>query len=170
VTSWKILPLGPERVEEFLDVLETVAAEGKWIGTEAPIDRAERSSRLSEGIEDGTNVMFIAEVDGRVVGGAGLHQMTRHTGLFDLGMMILEEWRRRGIGSALVRHLIDAARDRNAYKISLQVWPHNEAAIALYERFGFVKEGYLRRQWLRRSGEIWDVIVMGLLLDEPSEP
>jgi RimJ/RimL family protein N-acetyltransferase len=164
VTEWKVEILVPDRVDEFLDVLEVVAAEGKWIGTEAPIDRADRTRRLTAGLEDGTDLMFVSEADGRVVGGAGLHQVA--PGLYDLGMMILEPWRRRGIGSELLRQCIDAARGRNAYKITLQVWPHNDGAIALYERFGFVKEGYLRRQWRRQSGEIWDVVVMGLLLDE----
>ena len=52
------------------------------------------------------------------------------------------------------------------HKIALQVWPHNEAAIALYERYGFEREGYLKRHWRRRSGELWDAVVMGLLLTE----
>jgi RimJ/RimL family protein N-acetyltransferase len=161
-----VQPLNPEQVDEFLDVLESVAAEGKWIATEAPIDRADRRDHLTAGIENGTSVMFVVEDEGRVVGGAGLHQIA--PGLYDLGMMILEQWRGRGIGSALLSQCIDAAKSRQAYKISLQVWPHNDAAIALYERFGFVKEGYLRRQWRRKSGELWDAVVMGLLLDEPS--
>jgi RimJ/RimL family protein N-acetyltransferase len=167
VTQWRVEPLVPDRADDFLDVLETVAAEGKWIGTEAPIDRADRRRRLIAGIEDGTNVMFSVDVEGVIVGGASLHQIA--PGLYDLGMMILEDWRRRGIGSALLRRCIDAAKTRHAYKITLQVWPHNDAAIALYERFGFVKEGYLRKQWRRKSGELWDAVMMGLLLDEVTQ-
>jgi hypothetical protein len=44
-------------------------------------------------------------------------------------------------------------------------WPDNEPVHRLYERFGFVQEGYLRRHHPRRSGEIWDAVVMGLVLD-----
>ena len=48
---------------------------------------------------------------------------------------------------------------------------HRLAAIALYRRHGFAVEGYLHRHWRRRNGELWDAIVMGLLVDEPaSEP
>jgi RimJ/RimL family protein N-acetyltransferase len=57
------------------------------------------------------------------------------------------------------------ARKAGAHKIALQVWPHNAAAIALYERFGFRREGYLTRHYRRRSGELWDAIIMGLPLD-----
>jgi hypothetical protein len=43
--------------------------------------------------------------------------------------------------------------------------PWNEAAIALYRKFGFVEEGRLRKQYRRQSGELWDVLVMGLVLE-----
>jgi RimJ/RimL family protein N-acetyltransferase len=52
--------------------------------------------------------------------------------------------------------------------VALQVWPHNHAARALYRRFGFADEGLLRRHYRRRNGELWDAVVMGLVLDESS--
>jgi RimJ/RimL family protein N-acetyltransferase len=51
------------------------------------------------------------------------------------------------------------------HKLSLEVFPSNEAAIALYRKFGFVEEGRLRSHYRRQSGELWDVLVMGLLLE-----
>jgi RimJ/RimL family protein N-acetyltransferase len=39
------------------------------------------------------------------------------------------------------------------------VFPYNEAAIALYERFGFVREGY-RKEHYRRGDEFVDAILM----------
>ncbi len=47
---------------------------------------------------------------------------------------------------------------------SLSVWPHNTAAIALYRKYGFVEEGRRLKQIRRQSGELWDVVDMGLLL------
>jgi ribosomal protein S18 acetylase RimI-like enzyme len=83
----------------------------------------------------------------------------------DLGMAVLAAWRGRGVGSALLAEGIDQARAAGAHKIALQVWPHNRAAIALYERFGFQREGYLTRHYRRRSGELWDAVIMSLRLD-----
>jgi RimJ/RimL family protein N-acetyltransferase len=40
------------------------------------------------------------------------------------------------------------------HKLSLSVFPHNEAAIALYRKFGFEEEGYRRKQMRRASGEL----------------
>ena len=44
-------------------------------------------------------------------------------------------------------------------KLELHVFPHNEPALALYENFGFVKEGY-RRQHYRRGDELVDAVLM----------
>ena len=107
--------------------------------------------------------MLVAEEGGSIVGQLSLKNMN---GLMDLGMLVLAASRGRGVGKALLRTAIDRARELGSHKITLQVWPHNVAAIALYEGFGFEREGYLRRQWKRKNGEIWDAVVMGLQLDE----
>jgi RimJ/RimL family protein N-acetyltransferase len=57
------------------------------------------------------------------------------------------------------------ARDRRT-QVEPEVFPWNEPAIALYRKFGFVEEGRLRKQYRRQNGELWDVLVMGLVLDE----
>jgi RimJ/RimL family protein N-acetyltransferase len=47
----------------------------------------------------------------------------------------------------------------------LHVFPWNTAAIALYENFGFVQEGY-RRGHYRRGDEFVDAILMALAVPE----
>ncbi|MGH9179068.1 MAG: GNAT family N-acetyltransferase [Acidimicrobiales bacterium] len=90
----------------------------------------------------------------------------RPYGVADLGMLVAAGWRGRGVGTALVLTALDWARQAGAHKVALQVWPHNQAAIGLYRKLGFVEEGRLRRHYRRRNGELWDAVVMGLLLDE----
>jgi ribosomal protein S18 acetylase RimI-like enzyme len=144
-------------------MLVEVAGEGRWIATEAPVDVDQRRRRLVEDIEREDAIVLVAEAGGQPVGELGLH-LARY-GVADLGMAVAAGWRGRGIGSALLAEAIDQARTAGAHKIALQVWPHNAAAIALYERFGFQREGYLTRHYRRRSGELWDAVVMGLPLD-----
>jgi RimJ/RimL family protein N-acetyltransferase len=118
---------------------------------------------MVEDVEREDAIVLVAETGGQVVGELGLH-LARY-GVADLGMAVAAGWRGRGIGSALLAEAIDQAGKAGAHKIALQVWPHNTAAIALYERFGFQREGYLTRHYRRRSGELWDAVVMGLRLD-----
>jgi len=107
--------------------------------------------------------MLVAEDDGRIVGELGI-EVARY-GVAEFGMMVSADGRGRGVGSALLSGAIEWARGAGAHKVALQVWPHNEAAIALYRKFGFEQEGLLRRHYRRRNGELWDAVVMGLALD-----
>jgi RimJ/RimL family protein N-acetyltransferase len=76
------------------------------------------------------------------------------------------------VGSALLEAAIAWARDVGAHKVGLQRWPHNARAAALYEKFGFEEEGRLVRHYRRKNGELWDAVIMGLVLDEetPGSP
>ena len=85
-------------------------------------------------------------------------------GFGEIGMMVSADWRRGGVGTALVAAAIEWARARSLHKLTLSVFPHNEAAIALYRKFQFAEEGRLTQHIRRANGELWDLIEMGLLL------
>jgi RimJ/RimL family protein N-acetyltransferase len=68
------------------------------------------------------------------------------------------------VGSALVAAAIEWARAQGMHKLSLGVFPHNAAAIALYRKFGFVDEGRRVKHIRRSNGELWDLVDMGLHL------
>ncbi len=162
-----VRPAGRDDVDQLLDLLESVAAEGRWIGTEAPVDRVARRRQIIETVEGSDRAArFVAEAGGALVGNLWIDLRTY--GVADLGMLVAREWRGRGVGSALMERGIAWAREAGAHKVALQLWPHNHAALALYRKFGFVQEGLLRRHYPRRNGELWDAVVMGLVLDEHS--
>ena len=106
--------------------------------------------------------VFVAEAeDGSVVGRLSIardqHPASRHVA--DLGLMVSQAHRRQGVGRALLAAAVEWARKQDVRKLELHVFPHNEAAIALYEQFGFVREGYRRRHY-RRGDEFVDAILM----------
>lgn len=78
--------------------------------------------------------------------------------------MVARDWRGRGVGSALVAAAIEWGRERGLHKLSLGVFSHNDAAIALYRKHGFEVEGRRCKHIRRENGELWDLIDMGLLL------
>jgi RimJ/RimL family protein N-acetyltransferase len=153
----------PGDVDALVALLVAVAGEGRWIATEAPVNVERRRRRFVEDIEGDDAIILVAEAGGEPVGELGLHLAPY--GVAELGMAVAAGWRGRGVGGALLAEGIERARAAGAHKLALQVWPHNPAAIALYERFGFEREGYLRRHYRRRSGELWDAVIMGLRLD-----
>ncbi|MEX2645338.1 MAG: GNAT family N-acetyltransferase [Gaiellaceae bacterium] len=78
----------------------------------------------------------------------------------DLGLMVAEGWRRQGIGRALLEAAVEWARGAGVRKLELHVFPHNEAAIRLYEQFGFEREGYRKQHYRRSTGDYVDAILM----------
>jgi RimJ/RimL family protein N-acetyltransferase len=142
-----------------LDVSRMFAAaaeERDGIATEPPVDVEARARSLTlEG-------SFVAEADGEIVG--MLHVERSRFGFGELGMAVARPWRGRGVGTALLEAAMKWAREEGLHKLSLSVFPHNAAAIALYRRFGFVEEGRRIKHFRRASGELWDAIDMGLLL------
>ena len=55
--------------------------------------------------------------------------------------------RRRGVGAALVSHLLDVAYSERRRSVSLEVRASNTGAMQLYEGFGFVKIGVRKRYY-----------------------
>ncbi len=133
-----------------------VAEERDGIATEPPVDAEARAAswRL-----DGTLAALVGD---DIVG--FVHVEPNRFGFGELGMAVARDWRGRGVGSALVAAAIEVARERGLHKVSLSVFPHNAAGIALYRKFGFVEEGRRVKHYRRSSGELWDTIEMGLLL------
>jgi RimJ/RimL family protein N-acetyltransferase len=106
--------------------------------------------------------VFVAERDdgtlvGRLSIGRDPHPASTHVA--DVGLMVAQDARRQGVGTALMRAAVDWARGAGVHKLELHVFPWNEAAIALYEAFGFEREGFRKRHY-RRGGEFVDAILM----------
>ena len=149
----------PGREEDRLPlafVFAAVAEERDGIATEPPVDVEARAASWT--IEE----TIVAEADGAIVG--SVHVERSRFGFGEIGMAVAREWRGRGVGSALLAAAIEWSREQGLHKLSLGVWPHNAAAIALYRKFGFVDEGLRVRHIRRSSGEVWDVLEMGLFL------
>jgi RimJ/RimL family protein N-acetyltransferase len=138
------------------EIMAAVAVEGDKIATEPPVDIEARASNWHL---EGT---LVAVAGTEIVG--SLHVEASRFGFGEIGMVVVREWRRRGVGSALLAAAIEWSRDYGLHKLSLGVFPHNDAAIALYRRFGFVEEGRRLNHIRRANGELWDVVEMGFVL------
>ena len=159
--------------DQWVALYMAVAEEGRWTAGEPPATdrdswRNDLRDRFAERFDrPDQHAVLVAEASGAIIGQAALDFAPY--GVASLGMAVACDWRRRGVGTALLQAVVAVARERGAHKVALQAWPHNNAAIALYRRAGFVEEGVLRRHYRRRNGELWGAVVMGLLLDETGQ-
>lgn len=111
------------------------------------------------------HVRLVAVMDDRVVALAGLepgaHRRRVHAA--SIGMSVHDDFAGRGVGTALMAALIDQADNwLNIRRLELTVYTDNTRAIALYERFGFEREGVLRAYAFREGGYV-DALTMARL-------
>lgn len=87
----------------------------------------------------------------------------QHNGL--LTMFINKDYRSKGLGTIMMKGLIDWAReDKIIEKLSLYVFASNEKAIGLYKKMGFFVEGYMRKDMKMRDGSYVDSVLMARLV------
>ena len=136
---------------------------GRWLITTTDWRSAGEERRYLKALrryEDAA--VYVAETEeGEIVGRLSVardpHPASAHVA--DLGLMVAARHRRRGIGRALLRQAVEWARVHQVDKLELHVFPHNAPAIALYESFGFEREGYRARHFRRDDGYV-DAILM----------
>jgi putative acetyltransferase len=108
---------------------------------------------------------LVACIDGQIVGQLTLSVLEqarrRHTAT--LGMGVDPAFHRRGVGSALMAAMVDLCDNwLQVTRIELTVFADNVAAIGLYKKFGFEREGTARRHAMR-NGELVDTDYMARL-------
>ena len=151
---------------QLLDLYEAVAAEGRWIGTEPGFDRDRYRSNWLRWLDDPRFLLIVATDGDAVVGNLAVYPDLEYG--FQLGMLVDEGHRHRGIGRAMMLHALDWAREHAIAAVHLFVFPHNERAIALYRSMGFVEIERYPADVKRANGELWDTLLMRKEIGEPA--
>lgn len=97
-------------------------------------------AELDELIRSEASTMFVARVDGRIVGSLTLAMFRIPTGVraWIEDVVVDDSARGHGVGEALNMAAIDHARRHGAVTVDLTSRPSREAANRLYQRIGFV--------------------------------
>jgi RimJ/RimL family protein N-acetyltransferase len=162
--NFVVRPADPSDAQGVKELGDEVSAEPEgWLATQDGWRSVGDERRYLRAIRRYPHAaVFVAEAeDGRIVGRLSLardqHPASRHVA--DLGLMVARSHRRQGIGSALLEAAAGWARENDVRKLELHVFTYNEAAIKLYERFGFQREG-LRKRHYRQGNHLVDAILM----------
>jgi RimJ/RimL family protein N-acetyltransferase len=138
-SGMRVRPVTEADFEELARGFKIVVDEKRWVAMQPPITEAEVVEDLRGRLADGRHLFTLedpaAEGGPALVGHIDFHR-TRIDGVWAFGMWVLPGLRGKGGGRMLLEAAIDA-RPADVHKIELEVWPHNEAAIALYEGLGF---------------------------------
>lgn len=153
-----------------IEYIETVSGESDYLtfGEGEFSLTVEQQEGFIDKISNQKNALFIiAEVEGKIVGNLSFSGGTKprilHTGEF--GVSVLKEYWGQGIGTKLIKYLIDWAKKSGTIrKINLRVRSDNYSAIQVYKKLGFNEEGLLTREFFINN-KFYDSIFMGLTID-----
>ncbi|HYV84124.1 MAG TPA: GNAT family N-acetyltransferase [Pyrinomonadaceae bacterium] len=152
--------------DDYEQVCEMFASAKVYEGTlQVPYPSREYwRKRISENTD--SVYRLVAIIDDGIVGMVDIttfpnRPRRKHVGA--IGICVHADWQGKGLGTELMRAIVDLADNwLNLTRLELQVYTDNEAAIHLYERFGFEVEGTLR-QHAFRDGRYVDSTMMGRL-------
>lgn len=163
-SNTKIIPAEEKFIPGFRNCLDLVAREERYILLlEAPPAESVEQF-VKKNIVNKVPQVFAIDGD-EVIGWADISPLSRktidHRGM--LGMGVHPSHRGKGIGSLLLKEVIEKAKERGLEKVELEVYASNSGALALYRKFGFEHEGIIRKG-RKHNGQYEDMILMGLFL------
>jgi RimJ/RimL family protein N-acetyltransferase len=159
----------PVRVEDAGAVLsiqrEVVGEKDYFIAVSEEFNKTteEHQEWIQKIIEHERETMFVAEIEGKVVGWIVFKSQERkrmhHTGSF--AIMLQKDCRNKGIGKLLINELLRWAEEHPIIeKVSLGTFSTNTRAIELYKKLGFVEEGRKVNEFKFNENEYVDDVLM----------
>ena len=157
-----------EDLDDLLGLINSLVEEGAEIIRNEKVSREEEIDWLSKtlaSLEKDEVFFLVAEVDGKVIASSDIHPLRgfeRHVGV--LGIIIKNGFRDVGIGTEMMKVLVEQAYKMGLKVLTLTVFATNKRAIHVYEKVGFVQTGVIPKKHFK-GGRYIDEIIMTKLLE-----
>ncbi len=113
---------------------------------------------------------LVAVIGDRIVGNSTLHLgsgYTRHVA--EIRIFLAREFRRRGLGSALIKGQLEIAHKLGLHQVHAEVVENTPQVIHAFERLGFERQFAWKDLFMTSDGETLDMIVLVNFLKRPGE-
>ena len=154
---------------KFLDYCKRVGAESDFLtfGEEGlPFSISQTADYIRKVSGNPENAMILAFDEGELVGSGIISSVSgrvRFAHRKELAITVRKDYWGKGIGSGIMKVLLDFAKKSGAEVLELQVRSDNERAVALYKKFGFEKIGTYEK-FFKINGEFFAADYMNLYL------
>ena len=168
--EYSIRPIGPQDAEGFNALRRMPGVFENTLGL--PSERVKRNQDGIASLGPDDHNFVAVTPDGTVIGVVGLkvrpQLRMRHTA--DVGIFVHTDWQGKGVGTALMQTVLDLADNwLMLVRVELDAFPDNAAAIHLYEKLGFEREGMLRKAAIR-NGRYEDLVMMSRIRPTSDRP
>lgn len=155
--------------KKIIDYLNIVAGQSDNLTfglNECELNEVQEMQIIQEMHHDNSSVMIVAKDGDDIVGIATLsgNKQRRLKHRANIGISVLKEYWHQGIGSSLMAIIIGYALEHELEIIDLEVVTTNDAAIALYEKFGFEIIGTYEN-FMKIDDDYVDAYIMNLYLE-----
>lgn len=147
-------------------LIDAVGAEGIWLATERYAPTPQWEQVLYQPEHEPRALLLVAETDEQIIGWCRVFPYkfggkSRHVA--DIGIGVQKEFRRRGIGRALMEDAIAWARRQEYGKLTLDLFSSSEIAQHLFKMVGFHVVG-IRARHARINDAFVDEVLMEIEL------
>jgi RimJ/RimL family protein N-acetyltransferase len=156
-----------EDLDGLMSLINPLVEEGAEISRSEKVSREEEVDWLSgllARIEKGKAFLLVAEVNGEVIASSDINQLRgyeKHVGV--IGIVVKRGFRDLGIGTEIMRTLIDQARKMELRVLTLCAFASNKRALHVYEKVGFVQTGLIPKKHFKDGAYIDEVIMANVL-------
>jgi RimJ/RimL family protein N-acetyltransferase len=156
-----------EDLDDLLELINSLVEEKAEIVVSDKVTRKEEAdwlANLLSRLETDQTFFLVAEVDGKVVASSDLHAgkgTEAHSGT--VGIVIRKGFRGLGIGTRMMRAILEVAGKRGFRVLVLSVFATNKRAIHVYEKVGFVECGRVLGKHFHRGKYVDEVIMSASL-------
>lgn len=151
--------------EEISNIWTVICSERIYSAVNKPFTPQQERKYISS-LSDREGI-FVAEVEGQIIGFQSLDKWAEYSDSFDhvgvIGTFVLPEWRKKNIGYKLAQFTFNLAKEHDYEKFVIYVRAGNSGAIRFYENLGFVQKGVLSNQ-VKINGGYEDEIFMEMFL------
>ena len=155
--------------ENLLKTIKTYIIDSEFIPklyVEIKLTIQQEEDWINSFIQKENSLLLVAEYENEIIGNIDITGSSRiimqHTAVVGMGM--LKEWRNSGLGTELMKHAIDWAKENPVLELLwLQVYCENELGLGLYKKMNFVENGIIKK-YFKFNGKYYDNLTMSLSL------
>ncbi len=159
----------PSDAGKFLEYCKIVGSEtdNLTFGAEGlPFTISQQADYIRKFAGNPGSIMIVAFDEGELIGTGAVSVVSgkpRFAHRKDIAISVRKDYWGKGIGTGIMKILMDFARKSGAEVLELEVRSDNEAAISLYKKFGFEKIG-TNEKFFKINGEYFAADYMNLYL------